>query len=207
MEAEPDADVLMRFDNAKPALVERSIGQGRVLLFASSLDPEWNNLPLQGLYLPFVHETLRYLVHHAEKQRAYQVGDLIDMEPESGGTVLVSEPDGGSTRLAGNYSYTAHTPGVVGVITQNGGNSSEQELTRYYAINADPEESNLAKVAVVDVLDMVINPDTEPVQSKEVRTAQLLKEMEKPQRLWWWVLGLVMLLLLTEAHIANRTYR
>jgi len=40
-----------------------------------------------------------------------------------------------------------------------------------------------------------------------VQTAQLIEELERPQRLWWWILGLVMLLLLMEAVIANRTYR
>jgi hypothetical protein len=31
--------------------------------------------------------------------------------------------------------------------------------------------------------------------------------LERPQRVWWWILCLTMLLILTEAFIANRTYR
>jgi hypothetical protein len=45
------------------------------------------------------------------------------------------------------------------------------------------------------------------MQSRAVQTAQLIEELERPQRLWWWILGLVMLLLLMEVVIANRTYR
>ncbi|MDD9896948.1 MAG: BatA domain-containing protein, partial [Gammaproteobacteria bacterium] len=70
-----DADVLMQFDNTEPALVEREVGEGKVILFASTMDLEWNNLPLQGLFLPFVHETLRHLVQPASTQRSFQVGD------------------------------------------------------------------------------------------------------------------------------------
>jgi len=35
----------------------------------------------------------------------------------------------------------------------------------------------------------------------------LAEELEGPQRLWWWILSLVMALILLEAVIANRTYR
>ena len=76
-----------------------------------------------------------------------------------------------------------------------------------FAVNVLPEESRLAKTAVSNVYDAVINPDTSPVQSREVRTAQLMAEIEGPQRLWWWILCLVILLLLVEAVVANRTYR
>ena len=67
--------MLMQFDNTEPALVERQVGDGSVILFASAMDLEWNNLPLQSLFLPFVHETLRHLVQPELKQKAYSVGD------------------------------------------------------------------------------------------------------------------------------------
>ena len=64
------ADVLMQFDNSEPALVERTVGDGKVILFASAMDLEWNNLALQGLFLPFVHEILRHLVQPESNQTA-----------------------------------------------------------------------------------------------------------------------------------------
>ena len=83
--ANEDADVLMQFDNTEPALVERTVGAGRVILFASAMDLEWNNLPLQGLFLPFVHETLRHLVQPDTKRRAYHVGERFTLDTENGG--------------------------------------------------------------------------------------------------------------------------
>ena len=76
-----------------------------------------------------------------------------------------------------------------------------------YAINILPEESNFTRTAVATLYDRIINPDTDPTQSREVRTAQLIEELERPQRIWWWILALVMLLLLAEVLVANRTYR
>jgi hypothetical protein len=76
-----------------------------------------------------------------------------------------------------------------------------------FAINIIPAESNFTRTAVATLYDSIINPDTNPIRSREVQTAQLVEELERPQRLWWWILTLVMLLVITEAVIANRTYR
>ena len=47
---------------ALPALVERRVGTGRVLVWGSTLDTYWNDLPLQPVFLPFVHRPLsRYV--------------------------------------------------------------------------------------------------------------------------------------------------
>src|SRR5690606_19437425 len=55
-----DARVLARLDDGTPALVERRVGEGKVLLFASTLDTYWNNLALQPVFLPFVHQVVKY---------------------------------------------------------------------------------------------------------------------------------------------------
>src|SRR5690606_27783633 len=61
-ELRPDTGsrVLASFDDGAPALVERAVGQGRLLVWASSLDDDWTDLPLQPAFLPFVHELARY---------------------------------------------------------------------------------------------------------------------------------------------------
>lgn len=200
--AADDADVLMQFDNGSPALVERRVGRGNVLLFASSLDTEWNNLPLQGLYLPFVHESLRYLAQATSKERAYRIGSLIDLSEVSreGARVQVTGPSGEAIALNGNGS--SFTPRQIGFLTVDAG-----EGLQYYAVNANPEESNLEKMSPSALVDNITNPETQPVQTEQVRTAQLVAELEGPQRVWWWVLLLVMLMLLAETRIANTTYR
>ena len=200
MQARDDAAVLMQFDNTEPALVERDYGQGKVMLFASTLDLEWNNLALQGLYLPFVHETLRHLVQTDVRQRAYVVGDTINLDTQgSAASVTARDPSGSDIRLVDNAVFTATTPGFVTATID--GNETR------YAVNFLPEESNLARVAPATLYDAVINPDTSPIQSREVQTAQMIEELERPQRMWWYILVAVMLLILAEAVIANRTYR
>jgi hypothetical protein len=99
----------------------------------------------------------------------------------------------------GNYVAIAAMPGLL--------RATIDGVESRYAVNLLPAESNFIRTAPATLYDMIINADTSPVQSREVRTAQLIEELERPQRIWWWILALVMALLLAETVIANRTYR
>ncbi len=199
------SDVLMQFDNTEAALVERNIGEGnnagKVILFASAMDLEWNNLPLQGLFLPFVHETLRHLVQADSGQRSFQIGDNFSLDPTGNATAIEAVDSEGTPITFANDSFvvTAERPGLIEATVD--GNRLN------YAINLVAEESNFARTAVSGLYDAIINPDTEPNQTTAIQTAQLIEELERPQRIWWWIMCLIMVLLLMEALIANRTYR
>ncbi|MAK94102.1 MAG: hypothetical protein CMQ69_05775 [Gammaproteobacteria bacterium] len=195
-----DAKVLMQFDNTEAALVEKDVGEGKILLFASSLDLEWNNLALQGLFLPFVHETLRHLVRSEAGQSAYEIGDSINLAQfVSDAEVAVRDANGRSVSLEANNLQRATSPGLF--------TATSGAVSSRYAVNILPEESNFMRVATSTLYDAVVNPDTSPLQSREAQTAQLIEELENPQRLWWWILMLVMALLLLEVLVANRTHR
>ena len=195
-----DAKVLMQFDNTEAALVEKDVGEGKILLFASSLDLEWNNLALQGLFLPFVHETLRHLVRSEAGQSAYEIGNSINLAQfGSDAEVAVRDANGRSVSLEANNLQRATSPGLF--------TATSGAVSSRYVVNILPEESNFTRVATSTLYDAVVNPDTSPLQSREAQTAQLIEELENPQRLWWWILMLVMVLLLVEVLVANRTYR
>ena len=195
-----DAKVLMQFDNTEAALVEKDVGEGKILLFASSLDLEWNNLALQGLFLPFVHETLRHLVRSEAGQSAYEIGNSINLAQfVSDAEVAVRDANGRSVSLEANNLQRATSPGLF--------TATSGAVSSRYVVNILPEESNFTRVATSTLYDAVVNPDTSPLQSREAQTAQLIEELENPQRLWWWILMLVMVLLLVEVLVANRTYR
>lgn len=195
-----EATVLMRYDSGDPLLLERTVGEGRAMLVTSSLDLGWSNFPLQGLYLPFVHETLTYMIQPPLQQRAWQVGDMVDLSPAfaEGMTQLsVTEPDGRELLVsADDPFYRARMPGFLR--TESGVN---------FAINIEAAAAELAQVDVTVLYDRILNPDTTPAVAEGVRTAQLIAELEQPQRIWWWILLTVLLLFLLEAWIANRTYR
>ena len=53
--------VVLSFTDGAPALVDHTAGAGRVLLFASDLRNDGNDLPRRPEFVPFVHEMVGYL--------------------------------------------------------------------------------------------------------------------------------------------------
>lgn len=198
LQAHESSEVLMRFDNGGPALVERQFGKGRSMIFASSLDLEWNNLPLQGLYLPFVHETLKYLADSAEKKSFYPLGEAIPLSGASRAQLF--DPRGNAQALSeGAESFTLQEPGVYRY--ESGGQS------QLYAANIPLEEVDFSSLAPSLIQDQILHPETTPGMSPAVQSQRMKMDLEKPQRLWWWLLLAVAALLLAESAVANRTYR
>jgi hypothetical protein len=56
-----DARVIVRLGDQTPLLLEKRIGEGRVVLFTSGLDNLTNDFPLQPAFVPFIEQTARYL--------------------------------------------------------------------------------------------------------------------------------------------------
>jgi len=50
----------MFFKNKSPALIESVTGKGKVILFVSSIDRDWNNFPIQPTFLPWIQRWVKY---------------------------------------------------------------------------------------------------------------------------------------------------
>jgi hypothetical protein len=77
-----DVQVLALFtdalDRSFPAVLERIVGKGRVLLFTTSASPDWSLLPDTPItFLPLVHSMLYYLTSRDPEMFNLQVGDSI----------------------------------------------------------------------------------------------------------------------------------
>jgi len=57
------------------AWLYRRVGSGRVLLWASSFDIDWNDLVLRPVFLPFVHQMARHLAAYREPEPWLTVGE------------------------------------------------------------------------------------------------------------------------------------
>jgi hypothetical protein len=71
--------VAAQFSDGTPALLERTEGHGRVVLFASDLDRRWNDFPLHPAFVPFVIEAMQHV-----SQRPSQPHDFIVSRTPSG---------------------------------------------------------------------------------------------------------------------------
>jgi hypothetical protein len=77
--AAPGATIPARFDDGSPALVERATGSGKVLIWASSFDQNWTTLPLQPVFLPFVHQLGKHAGRYADPRPWYVAGEVVDL--------------------------------------------------------------------------------------------------------------------------------
>jgi hypothetical protein len=68
--------VIASYTQGMPALLERTAGQGRIVLFTSDLDRRWNDFPLHPAFVPFAQETVRYLGARAPETAMYLVADV-----------------------------------------------------------------------------------------------------------------------------------
>jgi hypothetical protein len=198
------SEVIMRFDNGQAALLEGRVGRGRVMLFTSSLDTLWNNFPLQGLYLPLMHETLRYLTFQDEKKPSYTVGEPVRMKVPPGNALRVTDPDGIETILTSAtgddvYYKTTRTPGFYSI---RGG-----DLVDFLAVNVSSTESDLSTADPGKIGEVLTSRETPSQPPPEGRGPAIDAQVEKSQRLWWWILLIVGLMCLGETILANRTYR
>ena len=83
---------IARFSDGAAALVERRAGRGRVVFFASDLNNRWNDFPLQPTFVPFLHETMRYLTNDRREPSSFAVGDAPAGAPRRPGIVTIGNP-------------------------------------------------------------------------------------------------------------------
>jgi hypothetical protein len=101
--------VIARFSSGSPALLERSLDKGRVVLFASDVDRRWNDFPLHPGFVPFAIESIRYTRDDQDEKREFTVFEApAGVPPEPGvhqragkGVVVVNvDPgEGGAPRM------------------------------------------------------------------------------------------------------------
>jgi len=65
--------VLSYADNI-PAIMERTYGDGRVVLFSSTADTRWNDFALRAVFLPFIHRTIGYIVQSQDDRLNIRAG-------------------------------------------------------------------------------------------------------------------------------------
>lgn len=86
--AAPPAQILARYTDAagSAALVERVHGQGRVLLFTSSADLDWNGWArsMDGSYVVTMLETVQYLARRDRQRTVFDAGEslVVSVDPE-----------------------------------------------------------------------------------------------------------------------------
>jgi hypothetical protein len=195
------AAVLARFEDGSPALVEGRAGRGRVMLFASSLGPSWNDLPLTPLYLPFIHQMVRY-AGAREENSWYGLGQTFTvLKGREAAPPAVDTPAGArlsENRLTpdGDLLVTAREPGFYRL--------RYNERPGFAAVNVDGAEGDFTKLNLQDFLAGVTG-GAGGAEGGASSSNLSKEEVEGRQKVWWSLLLIALLLLIAESFLARRT--
>lgn len=194
----PEAKILMRFANAEPALIERQYMGGRVLVFASSLDNVWNDFPLHPVFIPFVHQLMRYAAGYPADPPAYRIPSTLSLQRYARAGQAKIEwdavgPDGKRVVALEQESRSDYLllrqPGFYEITERNG--------KHLIAANIDPAESDLQPLPAEDRTLLAAAKDTGGPQA-----ATTAPESEKKQSFWWILMLLALATALVEMVLA-----
>jgi hypothetical protein len=190
--------VAAKLGDQTPLLLDQQIGEGHVLVFASTFDNLGNDFPIHASFVPFIEQTARYLGRLDAGPPSVQVGTFAELRDskEKGAAVDVVDPKGeralslDEATKAQNIQFTA--AGFYDIRRPNGRN----ELV---AVNADRRESDLTPVPQ-ESLTLWQNTATGTGASE----GALAAEENKPVSLWWYVMIAVLLLAVAESLLGNQ---
>lgn len=196
------ATVVARFEDGSPALIERSQGGGNVMLFTSTFDASWNDLPLSPIYLPLVRQIARHLGER-EERAWHALGQVFTAALDKAGQPPAVDAPGGDRLTERNQTATGE---LIVQARENGFYRLRYpETSEYAAVNLDSKESDLAKLNPDELIAAVTG--NEPANAAATGTGEKLskEEIEGRQRVWWWVLIAALLLFVAEAILSRRT--
>lgn len=194
------ARVMVRLGDQTPLLLEKRIGEGRVVLFTSGLDNLTNDFPLEPAFVPFIEQTARYLAGSERQGGARPVDAYFELRNAKDQTqpVEVTDPDGKRPlSLSEAKSAQLFRLTEAGYYQFRLANGRQDEV----AVNPDPKESNL-DVIPDDVLALWQGKRDQ--SSREATAPGVTTARKIPQTLWWYVMLLVLASALAESALASR---
>ena len=168
---------LLTLENRDPLLVEADLGKGKLFLFSSTADLDWNDLPLKAAYLPLVQGLLKEAAGLAKSSlpAGIRFGEAFE---EKVPFHQLMGPQGG--------------PGIYQFALPSG------EARR--SINVPPEESDLRKISDTEMKKRFGTGDVRVVEYRESIKGRLQGGRKE---IWPFILGFLLIVLTVEMGLAN----
>ena len=207
------AKVLARFGNGSPAVIEGEFGKGKVLVFTSTADLDWNNFPLRRSFLPWLYRSVYYVANQNAHAASFMLNDRVMFQGLSSAyktTITVTDPSGRASMLRPEvregYAEAAFSetrePGMYEVeaepaFTNSGG----------FGVNVDRKESSLAMVDPEQVVLAGSEGLITYFDGTKGDLAQAIQRAREGKELWPLLFKIACLLFVLEAILANAMSR
>jgi hypothetical protein len=193
--AQPDDQVLVRLENDEPFVLERQLGDGRVLLVSGDLENRWNDLPARPVFVSFVIEAARYLSGSEQVIRSFAAGSALPLSLVGGTSGQVVDPQGNTVLSLADTTRAQQIQldqtGFYEVYTSQGSYT--------IAVNVDSRESQLAAMPP-ETLQRWVAAMSGP---QDAQVAADFEQQAEPVELWHALLFILVLVLIGESMLGN----
>jgi hypothetical protein len=196
--------VLARLNDRTPLLLERQLGEGKVLVFTAVFDNSTNDLPLHASWVPFVERSAAYLAGSGAEQPVNLVVDSyveLRTADSKSAAAEVLDPDGkrllSLEEATTAKNFAVNKEGFFELKTASGRHT-------LLAVHADRRESDLAVIPqeTLDLWRATGSDQTAPGASGPGNERD-----KKPWPLWPWLLLLLLIIAMAESLVADRHLR
>ena len=206
---EPDtvggARVLARFENGDPAVLEKTIGKGSLVIMTSGWKPADSQLARSSKFVALMSALLDRRDPHPFDAEDHTVGDRVALPVSVDGSqaTIVHKPAGTDISMAAGSTSFAETdePGVYTI--------NPTAHPRSFVVNLDPAESKTSPLAVETLEQFgcrLVNPTRTRVDRDLLRQMHNA-ELESRQKLWRWLILGAIGVLIAETWLAGRIKR
>jgi hypothetical protein len=196
---QPDDQLLAAASNGMPLLLERHLARGRVLLYTSDLNDDWNDLPVQPLFVGLLAQASRYLSGRGEIPTDQLVGASLALGRDGGPAGQLIDPSGRTVLSLADTSHALTVrldqTGFYQIYTPAGDS--------LVAVNPDPLESDLQPMSPEQLARWRAALAAGPTPSGSPQPASRQPGAAIP--LAPTLLGLLVLLVLGESVLGNHT--
>lgn len=207
-----DAKILLSYADGAPAMLEKGLGQGRVVMLTTTIDRDWTDFPIRTAFLPTMRRLMRHLARRgtSSTQATRLVGHrvLLEIPGDAKGRVEVRDVEGGrvvvtpeSAEAGAPMVFVPQKTGQYSVVVtdQRGAGAARDLESLAFAVNVDPAESDLAPIPLDNLSAMLAAEGSAGADSGVT--------VDRPERrigLWSVLLFIVTLLLLAETVLGTR---
>jgi len=200
------AQVLARFDGGAPALLERRVGNGRVLLWATAMDRAASDLPINPVFPVWVHQVVQYLAAYREPRPWLTVGQVLDpasaaSQKGSPATRVVLTPSGKRVPLLDEGAEVLELSEQGFYEIRGIGNATDLAVI---ASNVDPVEGDLTPMDPKEIEVAAVGAPSATSAGGAPGAPLTPEAQENNQRLWWNLLCVGLVLLGLDTVLSNR---
>ena len=186
--------VLMRLDDGTPLLLERDLGDGHVMLFTSTLDRQWNDLPVHSAYVPLIAGLANHMLGGEGFRTEAPLGSVLSLQAAGmrGGQIFDPRGKPALALGGGSDSVMADKTGFYELV--GGG---EHALV---AVNFDPRESDLTTMTADELARWTALGRAGP---QSARSGAAVQAGPRLTPLAQWLLWLLLVVIVMESWVGN----